>query len=323
MAKCTLRNRIWASVTFFMILMIMLFCSGCMEKKEQPTTEAVVKEKPLIKQKKVTIDSEKTLITDYTYNDFGDVTLEVTTYENGDPLFYYKNVYDEDGNILEKYRGTSADDLQIDNRYEYVDGKLMVETVYSFDGSIMDIYDYTYNDDGLLINKIKRSEDGYVYREYKYEYDDDGRLSHMTDLFYEYRTEYTYDEEGRTLSEEAYLENGELSYSRKMVYGEYGITDNYFYSSKTENHNVTRYDENGRKVSEASVDEDGNESVIWTWEYDDAGNMIHSIGSRGYEYTAEYNEYGDPVKVHDVCMDSLRNAGTYDTIEEYEYIYYE
>ena len=150
MRKCNVKNRIWVSITFSMILMIMLFCSGCTAKKEQPTTEAVVKEKPRIKQKKVTIDSEEIRITDYTYNEFGDITLEVTTYGNGDPLFYYENVYDEDGNLLEEYRGKSADDKQIDNRYEYEDGKLMVETVYSFDGSIMDIYYYTYNDEGLL-----------------------------------------------------------------------------------------------------------------------------------------------------------------------------
>ncbi len=323
MRKCNVKNRIWVSITFSIILMIMLFCSGCTAKKEQPTTEAVVKEKPRIKQKKVTIDSEEIRITDYTYNEFGDITLEVTTYGNGDPLFYYENVYDEDGNLLEEYQGKSADDKQIDNRYEYEDGKLMVETVYSFDGSIMDIYYYTYNDEGLLINKKKESEDGYVYREYKYEYDDEGRVSHMTDLFYEYRTEYTYDEEGRTVLEEAYLENGDFSYGRKMVYGEYGITDSYFYSSKTESHEKTLYDKKGRRVSAVSIDKDGKEHVTWTWEYDDAGNMIHSVGTKGYEYTAEYNEYGDPVKVHDVCTDPLRNAGTFDTIEEYEYIYYE
>ena len=51
-------------------------------------------------------------------------------------------------------------------------------------------------------------------------------------------------------------------------------------------------------------------------------NMIRFWGARGYETIAEYNEYGYPVFKHEVCMDSLRDAGTYDITTRYEYVYY-
>ena len=50
--------------------------------------------------------------------------------------------------------------------------------------------------------------------------------------------------------------------------------------------------------------------------------MIRYWGARGYETIAEYNEYGYPVFKHEVCMDSLRDAGTYDITTRYEYVYY-
>ena len=145
----------------------------------------------------------------------------------------------------------------------------------------------------------------------------------MTDTHYEHRIETDYDAYGREIREEGFY-NDESSYTERFTYGEFGLVLYLFESaSGNKNHYVTYYDEAGRKISEVSVDDDGNETQIAFWEYDDRGNLVHSKKTKGYEYTAEYNEYGYPVKVHDVCTDMTRDAGTYDTLETYEYTYYD
>ena len=50
--------------------------------------------------------------------------------------------------------------------------------------------------------------------------------------------------------------------------------------------------------------------------------MIYHWGARGYETTAEYNEYGYPIWKHEVCNDPLRDAGMFDITTEFEYVYY-
>ena len=54
---------------------------------------------------------------------------------------------------------------------------------------------------------------------------------------------------------------------------------------------------------------------------DEKGNLLHRVDLRGYEFTAEYNAYVDPLVEHDVCADMLRNAGTFDDWIYYEYVY--
>jgi YD repeat-containing protein len=261
--------------------------------------------------------------TQYSYDEAGRETLCVMVGPNDEPKSYRKKVYDGDGNLTEEYTGTSPEDARLHYRYTYEDGKLVTEANINEDGSYFDLEFYEYDEQGRLSRKTKQSEDGYVYRLWEYTYTEEGWLGHVTDTHYEHRVETDYDAYGREIREEGFY-NDEPSYTERFSYGEFGLVSYLFESvSGNKNHYVYYYDEAGRKISEVSVDEDGNETQIAFWEYDDRGNLIHSKKAKGYEYTAEYNEYGYPVKVHDVCTDMTRDAGTYDTLETYEYTYYD
>ncbi len=260
--------------------------------------------------------------TQYTYDNAGRQTFRVMTDANGEPKSFQKSVYDTDGNIKEKYVGTRFEDATLDYLYTYKDGKLVTEANLNPDGSYFDLEFYEYDDQGRLSRKSKKSEEGYVYRLWEYTYHEGGWLEHMTDTHYEHRIETDYDAYERPLREEGFY-NDEPSYTIKYVYGEFGLVDYLFESSTGEkNHFVTYYDEAGRRILEVSVDEDGNETQKTIWEYDEAGNILHRKSS-GYEYTAEYNEYGYPIMIHDVCTDPTRDAGMYDTLSTYEYTYYD
>ena len=277
----------------------------------------------LLQETKLGANGAKERITSYAYEEKDWLKVKVTTDGQGNPIHYERNVYDAKGNLTETYKGTSINDATLDRMCTYTDGKLTLETNFNTNGTIFDVNDYEYNDKDQLINKTKRSEDGYVYRNWKYEYDEEGRLSHLTDTLYEHRTEYSYDVKERPILEEGYFKD-QPSYVKKQVYGQYGITDCYFKQadSEEESHEKTYYDDMGRILSVVSVDAEGKETETASWEYDESGNLIHYVAGKGYEYTAEYNEYGYPVKIHDVCRDTLRDAGTYDIQEEIEYSYY-
>ncbi len=80
--------------------------------------------------------------------------------------------------------------------------------------------------------------------------------------------------------------------------------------------------DNGLIKCTSIVSDDGEENIETTWEYDESGNLTHTINKFGSEYTAEYNEYGYVIRDDDFCSNPLRDAGQYDYITEYEYIYY-
>lgn len=266
-------------------------------------------------------DSNETERTDYTYDENINFCLKVATGSGRGS--YQKIVYDSAGNKVEEYDGECEADAVLNNKYEYTDGKLSREIFYAHKETPFWIQEYEYDENDLLKRKEQKSEDGYIYHSWDYTYNDAGKMTHMTEEFYEHRIEYSYDPEERLVFEEEYY-NDDLGYTQKYEYGEFGITDQYFISSDSDSwHIKTNYDKSGQKISESKVSENGRVIMRRTLEYDAAGNLIHSKDTNGYEYTAKYNEYGDPIWIHDVCTDRLRNAGTYDITEEYEYKYYE
>ena len=277
----------------------------------------------LLQETEYGADGSEIRKTSYTYVEKDWLMTKLVTDAEGKPIRYEHKDYDAKGNVTASYKGTSREDAVLDRTYLYADGKLTLESNWNADGTIYDLCQYEYNDKDQLVSKTRKSEDGYVYRNWKYEYSDVGKLSHVTDTFYEHRIEYFYDENECVILEEGYF-NDQPSYSQKQVYGPFGITDSYFEKADSEvvTHEKTYYDDLGRRVSTASVDPEGEETQTAFWEYDANGNLLHHKAAKGYEYAAEYNEYGYPVKIHDKCTDMLRDAGTYDIWEEIEYLYY-
>ena len=341
-----------SKVLKYYLLFIMLICLyGCGSvKKGSDTGTATGSDaepvKPAIKQEKCTDLDGNVTITDYdidgkplkeesfskngsvnstrvyTYDDEGRLLTNEVIYTNGQSLFE-KNEYDEDGNLTGEYRSEDGGDLILIDEYIYDSGMLKTEYDYFFSGELYHIYEYEYDGD-LLIKKYTHSEDGYIYRTWEYEYDDSGKCTKMTDSRYESKDITLYNEADQVISEEHYY-NGEFSFSTEYKYNDYGVTEYIFKDDDGSEkvHTKTYYNDKGKREKETRLDENGNEIIVITWEYDEQGNMIHSLNLKGYEYTAEYNEYGYPVHVHDVCTDGLRNAGIYDITLDYEYVYYE
>lgn|GEM_PF-6489216 len=263
----------------------------------------------------------------YEYDDRGNLITQISVDEDGIQTNFKKYIYDEDGNKIQVIEGDNDKDASIKQMYSYKDGLLVYDRYYFVDGDT-DYNEYEYNDKGQLICKKHINEDnGYVYRTWEYEYDSEGNLTEMRDSMYEHLTVEHYDEAGRKILEELYY-NGELSAKYEYKYNDYGLEESIAYDSDgtVSRHTRTKYNSKGLETGVYAVNDDGTEMITSLREYDDAGHLIHSISGKwqmgDYEYTAEYNEYGYLTKMHNVCNDMTRDAGTYDITEEYEYIYY-
>ncbi len=263
----------------------------------------------------------------YEYDDMGNLITQISVDEDGIQCDYKKYIYDEDGNMIQEIAGDNDIDASIERMYVYKDGLLASDRFYFSNGST-DYNEYEYNDKGELIGKKHiNEENGYVYRTWEYEYDSEGNLTEMRDSMYEHLTVEHYDEAGRKILEELYY-NGELSAKYEYKYNDYGLEESIRYDSDgtVSRHTRTKYNSKGLETGVYTVNEDGSEKQTSFCEYDDAGNLIHRKSGDsllgGYEYTAEYNEYGYLTKMHNVCNDMTRDAGTYDITEEYEYKYY-
>jgi hypothetical protein len=258
----------------------------------------------------------------YTYDAKKNLCSKVTTDSEGKQINYEKTVYDNDGNVLEKYEGDNEDSLILKRQYVYKDGRLISDTYYYVDGDV-DYDEYDYDDAGLLIEKRHIDpEDGYIYRRWTYEYSDEGKLIEMKDAMYDHVTIEYYDEEERVVLEEFYSNEVKSGYV-EYKYNEYGLEEDIQFDADGSEvrHNKTVYDDKGLKKAVLHIDEDGSEIITSAYEYDDSGNLLHSKGMFS-EYTAEYNEYGYPTKIHNVNNDPTRDALPYDITEEYEYTYY-
>ena len=258
-----------------------------------------------------------------TYDENQNLLTEARTNNKG-ITSYKKNVYDKNGNLIKEYEGDDENSLYIWGEYMYKKGVLDKRIYYDSDGNIDYIWENEYQN-GLLVKETKLSDSGYVYRTHEYEYDADGIKTKMTDTLYGYGSVYYYDSLERIIREELFHKDKEITLVFENIYGDYGITDEYMLDADgtVTRHTKTYYDEKGQLSKNVFVNEKGKEKVSATWEYDAYGNMIHYWGERGYETTAEYNEYGYPVFKHEVCMDSLRDAGTYDITTKFEYVYFE
>jgi len=255
----------------------------------------------------------------YTYDEMGRRICTLSEKADGTTR-YDTNVYDDAGNLVKQYRGETEDTLILICDRQYEDGLLKKEINNNDDGTLWHEYIFEY-ENGLLARKTYVLPSGYIYRSWDYVYDESGKLARMIDTYHEHHTINTYDDQERVIREENYFKD-ELSSTTVNSYGDSGITETVMVDSKGVEKRHIRYEyENGRIVRNINVSPDGYEVVSVFREYDEKGNLLHRVDLRGYEFTAEYNAYGDPIVEHDVCADSLRNAGTFDDWIYYEYVY--
>ncbi len=120
--------------------------------------------------------------------------------------------------------------------------------------------------------------------------------------------------------------NGEDSFSSREITNKPAIKIKKAVES-TGTSTVTEYDESGNEIRGVHYNEDSEIVFSYTCDYDENGNLLYSVsdgnGLGGREYTAEYNEFGYPVKIHIINNDPTRDIGMYDITTEYEYVYYD
>ena len=265
---------------------------------------------------------EKTEVTDYTYNDAGDVTeqaVESLNDEYPDRSYQSDTTYEYDigGRLIEIQAETdNAMDGTIDEfgRSEWVyDGDLLMEEAHTHDADGDGVWDtriqqlYTYDDDERLTlysRTFDETGDGVAEStmQFRYTYDAEDRVTEEESLFdtdgdglwdQSMALSTTYDDDGNTTVKH---------YSEDEDY------DGYPDSMTTE---FFTFDTEGRILeqrSEADFDGDGDADRVVTdiYEYDEAGQLIvqtqHDVfiatddpgDNRTSVSTYTYDVYGNP-----------------------------
>ena len=115
-----------------------------------------------------------TTISEFTYDDAGNVLHEEETYEDGTTAHTTEYTYDDAGNRLHS-ETTYRDGSSSKTEYTYDDmGNVLHEETMSSDGSVS-AYEYTYDEAGNKLSETYYS-DGEKSRETTYVYDDAGRV---------------------------------------------------------------------------------------------------------------------------------------------------
>ena len=221
---------------------------------------------------------------------------------------------------------------------------LLTSGRYNLAGTSDNILKFVYSPDGKLMESASGRDD-YAERTY-YEYDSDNKLtkSHYgpsSDCY----TTYEYDDQQRLVSKKEYGD-GEISSSETLAYDDQGRV-----SEMTSTHSgyhsdfVYLYDDKSRLTRVKCSEGEGPRTDVaglFTFEYDNAGNMIscnakttQGIGieyREAYTYDSKgrmtsektwYDESGDPSNSFDIeysddgtiCQVGVGNGGCYEKIE--------
>lgn len=261
----------------------------------------------------------------YTYDECKRLLARICYDESGEPKWGDITEYDENGNVLTEKSVEKGGNERVRIRYEYdIAGILLREIQYDNHEEEEAYNVYTYDDKGNVSLMRHVSPDGYEYKKIEYEYYDDGIMKKKTETAYGHYTVYEYDEEERCIHEVMGFVDGEVSATWDKVYGPYGLIDEYSYDGDGtfRRHTKNVYNRNGELISVFDVDENGKKTKKESFDYTNDGKIDIYHNLRGYDNEKEYNEYGYVTKSHDVCNDMTRNAGTYDIITTYEYVYY-
>lgn len=143
---------------------------------------------------------------------------------------YVTFVYDGDGNLTEYTEWTEDGELEDQSLYEYKDGMLYRETSLYGVGKVWAIYEYHYDENGVLDERYVLDEEDYeVNLTLRYFYDENGHLLRHECYDGEdmsFRTEFTCDDMGNVIHEETYFshspDEAQHVYDYEYIYNEHG-----------------------------------------------------------------------------------------------------
>ncbi|MDO4173507.1 MAG: S-layer homology domain-containing protein [Eubacteriales bacterium] len=235
-----------------------------------------IPEPPVIEQAKKSADYELVFSTEH-YRVHDDVWEDVFS--------EYNYTFDDSGKIAKIYakqhyslQGRTATWTET-NIYDN-DGRLSQKNGWGYTTI------YEYNQNGQLIRETESSDSDHDpdhICQTSYTYDDNGNMVYMSDGGDpEYR--YTYNEQGYPIYADALDENGNIYWRHHYYYDQ-----NNKPVSCTVQYGNEYYDDNGNYMI-GEFDENAEEYLIWTREYDSNGNMIKEIWDSYSETVYEYEK---------------------------------
>lgn len=259
------------------------------------------------------IKSEKAVKTDFMYNEETEEWVENKSYT----ISY--NEFDPNGNVIKERSYNSAGEFHEFNDYVYDDKGFLIEkiiyldedeiaerAVYTNDASgkhlkkttiyqesSEDYTEYSYDNDGRIVEKVRKDEDGYVEERATIEYNGDkiiAEVNYGLENALIQKTSFVYDEAGNMVSAkyEDYLD-GDITRT-DTVYNEAGLREKTL-TYDLEEHLVAKsvfeYDDRSRMIEVIEEDRksykktklgyNDSDNVILQEEYDRDDAMILSI----------------------------------------------
>ena len=242
--------------------------------------------------------------------------------------------YDTYGNILSDVYFATSNNSMITYTYKYDDHCNLIEKVSEYASSFKDVTRYEYDENNMPV-RMSRSSGFFI----ELEYDDKGNIVKQTDDYGD-ATVYTYDENGNILTEISMHKDGETLYHVTYEYDAKGhcvkitkdsmvITNHYDESGNCVKQEIVQsngisyyheyeYDAMGNCTKNATYHPQWDEFVIFTFKYDESGNMTEErrVDEKGLDYTEAY-EYDDGGKVMKFTYTDHKNG----SVSEMAYTY--
>ena len=228
-------------------------------------------------------DGEIYQIISYTYDENHHM-VSYTFELNGELNTTIDYIYDDAGNLLEtrkynhQYRQGA---LECIHMYTCdADGNTLIDTTYNYTDAgkqyLYDTWEYTYDENGNVLTKIRTDGEGSLLSRYRNTYDEDGRL-----LIQIIDHEPEDDSDG-LVAAFVYDENGNL------------LSETYTnYDSPATYNRVLTYDADGRTITEALFYLDGSPYRSFEYIYNEQGNLDTEIcySENGSEYYRNVYSY--------------------------------
>lgn len=263
------------------------------------------------------VGSDRMKIEEVEYDDYGNVEKVFTYSTHGGSEYYYS--YDEEGNKTSSEYHSTYENLETNNKVQY--GKNEI-TTYSYSESYYNGEPSTSSElEPVYENDVLVGLTGYYYsygstfdETVDYTYDEQGRLIQKvdkTDTFNTYTTQYSYDDEGNLLSQVATTDDGITQSSTRYTYSENGrvmVEVHNWYEMPMSLYGVGKYH------TETTKNEYDNNGLLvkYTTEYSCDGSSYTDLT------ICEYDENGNLTRSE---TDTQKNGFDETIIYEYENIY--
>ena len=258
---------------------------------------------------------------------------------------------------VKKVTVATAPLVQRSGTWVAADSRLESETVYTPRGTLSEVsrysdnaleyrLDYLYEND-LLARETSFGPDDQPLYTWLHVYDESGRLTSLSGYndrsVLEVKTLYSYDAEGRLLTETSYSADDTLSYEAKQSYAQgYARSTVYFAQGAAESTLEETFDQSAHRLTEASYSPtrdlqyrveyhytdqgdlstesafsaDGSVAYRLENRYDDAGRLLEATEYDAdhepfYRYSYAYNDKGDLIKSESRSVDGSGSTLTY------------